>query len=313
MRDGASFRPTELNLLCNRGGLGDSVARLPAVAYILKQYPHVTKVRLIVQDYFVEVATMLLRSDRVEVYGYSKMREVLETYKDTPGMMVDSKHHTTLHTHLTDHAFHTLVDEQVDEVHKQYLQFDFGTTMPGKEVVITTGFTSPTREWLPAYVNEVAHWVRAQGYGVTFLGKKENEHWKDGPQSPIVSTFRDEIDYSLGLDLRDKTTLVEAAQIMHRAAAVVGIDNGLLHLAACTQVPIVFGITTLKPEHRMPYRENVYLVTPPRELKCRFCQSKMNYVYEFDYRTCYFGDYECVKKMEARPFIQELKYALQIK
>ncbi len=314
MRPGTTFRPTELNLLCNKGGLGDSVARMPAIAYILRKYPHVTKVRLIVQDYFKELATALIGSSaRLEVYGYSEMPALLEKYPNTPGMQVDSIHHTTLHTHLTDHAFHTLVDEQVGIEDKQYLRLHFRAQAPANYVVLTTGFTSNTREWLPGSINETAAWCKAQGLDVVFLGKEASTYWA-GKREPTISTFREEVDYSVGIDLREKTSLLEAAEIMSRAVAVVGIDNGLLHLAACTNVPIVFGMTTLHPKHRLPYRkEPTYVVTPPITLGCRFCQSKMNFVYNFDLRTCYYGDYKCVESMHSSRFIKELKNVLRVR
>lgn len=318
MRPNTSFRPIELNLLCNKGGLGDSVARMPAVKYILDNYKHITRVRLIVQDYFVPLAELLLKehAERLDVHGYSTMKELLAAHPNTPGMMVDSVHHTTLRTHLTDHAFNTLVDIAVDEKHKEYIQVEVGTeyrALYGSYVVLCTGFTSQTREWLPEYINEVARWIRAQGLRVVFLGKSEGRYW-ESTNGVTEAHFRTEVDYSVGIDLREKTSLIDALQIMGQAHAVVGIDNGLFHLAACTNVPIVFGLTTLKPEHRVPYRPHgarTYLVLPDKELGCRFCQSKMNFVYNFDHRTCYYGDYKCIEQMGAGKFVRELQSALK--
>jgi ADP-heptose:LPS heptosyltransferase len=308
MRGPNDIRPTELHLWLSKGGLGDTVARLPAIRFILDNYRHVTRVRVFLQDYAVELATHLLNDGRVEVYGYAQARELLEKYPNTPAMMTDAEHHTTLRTHLTDHAFHTLADEIPGEWDKNYLQIradeidvsEFHLREP--YIVITTGFTAPVREMLPAYVNELASWHNMLGKNVVFLGKKQSEFWK-GEQPPTEANFRDEIDFSTGLDLRDGTTLLQAAKIMGEAEAVVGLDNGLLHLAATTEVPIVAGYTTVRPKDRLPYRMgqlgwNVKTVTLTKEeLGCTFCQSQKNFVYNSDFRRCPYGDYKCVEML----------------
>jgi len=313
--DGVPLRPIkEINILSHYGGLGDSVARLPAVNYILEKYEHIQHVNLFVQDYFVEVAQLLLwrHAARLTVRGYSMLEGVLTSQpEDTPGMMCDNIHHTTLRSHLTDHAFHCLADEQVGSRHKRYLQFGFPKQGQGDYVVITTGFTSPTREWLPSSVNDTVDWIAEQGYKVKFLGKSTVEYWQSRGKTSTANFREAEIDFSKGEDLRDKTDLIEAARIMAQAKAVVGIDNGLLHLAACSSVPIIFGFTSVKPEHRLPYRqpgEITLSVLPDKE--CRFCQSKMGFVYKFDFRRCYTNTYKCVASMGARKFIEALREVL---
>ena len=317
MRGANDFRPTELHILFKKGGLGDTVARLPAVRYILDSYQHITTIRLFLQDYAVDLATHLLNDGRVEVYGYSKMPALLEQYPDTPGMTTDSEHHTTLRTHLTDHAFHTLVDEVPPQAAKDYLRIRpdeiVSTIAPISKpyVVITTGFTADVREMLPAYVNEVASWIIANGRQVVFLGKKESEFWA-GRQPPTEATFREEIEYSVGLDLRDKTSLLEAAKIMGEAEAVVGLDNGLLHLAACTDVPIIAGYTSVPPEIRMPYRNGelgwnvkpVFLST--KQLGCSGCQKQAAFVYGMDFRRCYYNSYDCIRMLTPDLYKEQL-------
>ena len=105
---------------------------------------------------------------------------------------------------------------------------------------------------------------------------------------------------------------------MGGAEVVVGLDNGLLHLAACTPVKIVAGYTTVKPAHRMPYRVGelgykVWPVVPDLALKCRYCQSKAGFVYKFDFRSCYYGDYECTINLSADKYIKKIGEALDAK
>lgn len=308
MLDGIPFKPIkEINLLCNKGGMGDSIARMPAVKWVLDNCLHIGRVNLIVQDYFIEVAEELIKDHRLSCFGYSQMEEVLKN--DAPGMMVDSLHHTTMRTHLTDHAFHTLVDISPTVEEKQYLKFKFSQLEPKKQVVLTTGFTSATREWNSEVTNEVAKYCLSRGYEVIFLGSYNSVFW-ESKKGNTPTLFKEGVDYSLGTDLRDKTSIIEAAKIIAESSAIVGLDNGLLHLAACTSTPIVAGFTTVNPKHRIPYtKQRVEIVEPDAELvPCRYCQTKMSFVYNFDLRMCYTNTYKCIKMQRAEPYIKGLQY-----
>lgn len=327
MRENTPLRPIKLNVLFKKGGLGDTIARLPSVRYILQKCDHIEELRLIVQDYAVDYCTEALSAyispNRFKVYGLKDM-EALLSEEGIPGMMTDSNHHTTLRTHLTDHAFHTVADVQLAENEQFYKDYLIPKDLnkyaieglPENYIVITTGFTAAVREWLPSSVNEVCKWIiEERKLDVIFLGKKQNFFW--GQRGITEGTFREEIDYSVGIDLRDSTSLLEASYILSKAKAVVGVDNGLLHLAAAssTTVPIIAGYTTVTPEHRLPYRNggikgsNCYIVEP-KELACKFCQTQLLFLYNFDLRNCFYGDYECITKLKSEEFIRCLSLAL---
>lgn len=330
MRLESDLRPIPvLDLMTSKGGLGDAIARMPAVNYILVNYQHVKLVRLYVQDYFIPLAEHLLsahvNSRRLKVFGYSQMETELKARPSQCAMMTDSEHHTTLRTHLTDHAFHTLADYQPEIEWKNYLNIypkrikqtsnNFTPKRKGDYIVITTGFTAPVREWLPAEINKVIHWCVENNYLPVFLGKTESVFWGN---ASTQGWFRENIAFDQGLNLIDKTDLLEAAKIMAGAAAVVGLDNGLLHLAGCTDVPIVAAYTTVEAKHRAPYRKNklgwnMYIIEPPKDLKCRFCQTQTSFVYNFDYRNCYYNDYKCLPTITGEAFIKGLKEVLYVR
>lgn len=325
MRGVQDLRPIDLHLVFTNGGLGDSIARLASVRYAANNFHHLTEIRLFVQDYFVDLAAHLLNHPKVKVYGYSRLEEITEKNPKTPGKVTDNNHHTTLRTHLTDHAFHTLIDtvpegindKDYPRIRPEKIMLSHKIPEAGKFVVITTGFTAFVRELLPQYVNEItAHCIK-RGYQVVFLGREENVY-HIGKALSTKTEFRiGDIDYSVGVDLRDKTTLLEAAKIMGQAACVVGLDNGLLHLAATTDVPIVAGYTSVDPIHRVPYRHgilgwNVVEVLPPTSLGCRFCQTQMAFVYNTDHRRCYYGDYMCVLETTSKKYIKALDQVLPI-
>jgi ADP-heptose:LPS heptosyltransferase len=160
--------------------------------------------------------------------------------------------------------------------------------------VITTGVTTPSRNIKPEYYNMIIDHVIAKGLTPVFLGKRVTG---TGNQRNIHTVYSDQVNYKLGVDLLDKTSLMQAASIMSRAAFVVGHDNGLLHLAGCTEVPIVFGYNLASPEHREPVRQigkvyNVHL--EHKDLACTFCQSNTNFVIGYNFRQCFYADLKCM-------------------
>lgn len=169
--------------------------------------------------------------------------------------------------------------------------------------VITVNATSPVRTLPSQTVNEIALWLRSRGVTPVFLGKRSllGDYGAETPEG---------INFSLGVDLREKTNLVEAAVVMARAKAVVGLDNGLLHLACCSSVPVVFAFTTADPRHRVPPRQKgakTVVITPPESLSCRFCQSNMKFLIGHDFRNCVYGDTLCCKLLTSDPFITALE------
>lgn len=171
---------------------------------------------------------------------------------------------------------------------------------PGKYAVITTGVTTETRRVQPESWNHVIEYVRERGLTPVFLGKTVVE---TGNHANIHTEYGKELRLDLGVNLVNQTSLMQAAAIMSRARVVIGHDNGLLHLAGCTDVPIVFGYNLASPKHREPKRPhlpghgmyNVHLTS--EDLACNFCQSRTNFVIGFNFRQCFYGDYLCLSKL----------------
>lgn len=305
-----------INLMLLDGGLGDHIASLVAVDYVLKQYPWITPI-IWMPDFLTEFAINAL-PPKTNVKGFSQMRGVYDPTKPTKTTKWDG-HTSPMKIHCVDYAFLKLCDENPDIEYKNYLRPRELVRGPEeKYVVFTTGFTADVREWLPSEINKTAKYVKDKGYNPVFLGQTLV---KTGIAHNIQGNFKEEIDFSVGLNLIDKTTLSEAASIMEDSAAVLGVDNGLIHLAGCTNAPIVGGFTTVKPEIRMPIRNNrlgyeFYPIVPDKTLDCSFCQQKTNFLYGHDYRNCLFKDdaarkNACVKQMTADKFIAHLETILK--
>lgn len=304
----------ELNILLDDGGLGDCIARLPAVKYVMENHPHM-QIRLWVPDYFLDFAKRSL-PDKVITRGFS---EAAKKYNEhLPARAFRVHIHTNLSTHMTDHAFNIICNKSVEPKDKNYIKIDTSDVnvtkfkLPEKFVVITTGFTAEVREMRPDIVNTLVSYIKSKGYEIVFLGKEETSN---GYLHTIKGTFKSDINFAEGTNLINKTNLVESHAVISKAKTVVGLDNGLLHVASCTDIPIVGGFTTVEPKYRMAYRNDVlgynyYPVVPPESLNCRFCQSNWTFTYEHDFKTCYYKDYECTKQLSASRYIEQLEKIL---
>lgn len=304
--------PIRLNVYLENGGLGDQICRLPAVDYILTMGTHLQHVNLFVPKYFIEVAKNALakHAAKLTVYSHAALRLVQEQEPDTPSVITNEHHHSTLRTHLVDHAFRVLADIDAPPNFRNYLQLDLSSIdltkfpIPPEYVVITTGFTAPVRQWPSQIVNHVIDHVKKMGYRVVFLGKKQVD-------STLKGHFADDINYFKGINLIDKTSLLEAAAIMEKATVVLGVDNGLIHLAGCTNAFIIAGYTSVAPEYRMPIRYGmlsyrVRPIVPDVDLGCRGCQSQTHFNYRHDFRECFYGDYACLPQLRFKKWKEVL-------
>lgn len=312
-----------INLMLLDGGLGDHVASLVAVDYIIQNYTWI-KPLVWMPDYLTDFARNVLPEDTY-IKGFSEMRGQYDPTKTTKTTKWDGNT-SPMKIHCLDYAFLRLCDENPSIEHKNYLRIkldkiDMQTIdLPDKYVVFTTGFTAEVREFLPEHINRLAKYLIYKGYKPVYLGETQT---KTGLSHVIKGTFKDEIDFSAGINLIDKTSILQAATIMHHSAAVIGVDNGLLHLAGCTKAPIVGGFTTVSPEIRMPVRNNVlghnyYPVVPDKDLGCGFCQQKTNFLYGHDYKKCWYKEKKererimCVDQMTYEKFMLELEKVLNV-
>lgn len=316
-RDGHFRSKQPVNILFNIGGLGDYVGAMTAIKYIKETWKHV-EINLIVPDFFQELAKNLVPGITIRKFSDGNHHWL----NGQPSYQYRNVH-DTLRTHIVDNAFSLFANKQVEIEHKNYCKLDTKSidiskfNLPEKYVVITTGFTAEVREMLPHVVNEVASYAKKKGYEVVFLGNKGVPTGLDS-QKILVGNFKQEVDFTVGHNLIDQTNLLEAGKIISNAKAIVGVDNGLLHLAGTTDIPIVAGFTTVSPELRLPYRNNMlgwncYTIVPDASLKCRFCQSNWNFDFKNNYTKCYYkenkmdNEIKCVKMLTGLKFINELE------
>lgn len=303
-----------INFLMDSGGLGDLIGSIPAINYVYKHHPHVIA-HLWVPDFAFELTKRSLPNDinRLVIRPHSMSHKYNDKFY---GRCVGKHIHTNLGTHQTKHAFSTLVNTEVELDEMNYLSVDTKDVdvskfnLPAKYIVMSTGFTSPVREFLPKHVNKVSEYIVSKGYSPIFLGRTESSN---GAGHIIKGQFKEDINYSLGINIIDKTSLLETHKIISGAKTIVGLDNGLLHLAGTTEIPIVGGFTTVAKEHRMPIRHgeigwNFYPVEVSKEkLACIGCQSNFQFTYNHNFTSCFYDDYACLELLNSDLYIEQLE------
>ncbi len=323
LRPGWEPPKVHLNILSGYGGLGDTIARLPAFRYLHDHYEHVSATIYVLDGFYDLVRYLLPPTPRRE---YKKLSEAPWGLKK-PIVEFDPDRITSLHLHLTDQAFLMLMDmlppTQADKAYVRAEKVKFRNNKFRKvesgTVVFTTDFTAATRAWPAVHINTLGRMVREAGLTPVLLGS--TEPIPTGATDDFITARTDKgINTEIFLDLRGKTTLIEALAVIQRSRAVVGVDNGLLHLAHCTDVPVVMGFTSLTPEHRVPVREayGPYAMLPDvvrgAELTkvltalvpCAGCQSR-GFAVNMDWRNCVFDDYLCLMTLTASRFWDKLK------
>lgn len=316
-RENTQCVPMRVNFVFLNGGGGDLIAWTPAIRWLAERATWIDGT-WIVPVYFRELAEYWLKPymPRWNILTYEELKGVPKV-DDAPvrgpiHLQTESLNATGAHLLTCGWVYFTNKEKApdgnsadgrpwdsypyLDQAHLDTVKLpnEVMGLAAKRYVVVTTGITTPSRNVPPQYWNYIIEYVRSLGLTPVFLGK---ESVITGNASNIHTQFSRELRLNLGVNLINQTSLMQAASIMSRAAVVIGHDNGLLHLAGCTDVPIVFGYNLASPEHRMPRRPsgNVFNVTlTNKELACNHCQSTSNFVIGFNYRECRYSDLKCI-------------------
>lgn len=305
-RKGTELEYRHYNFTLNKGGLGDTIAALPAIKFVLDYHKNII-VNLWTHDYAVDLCQKVF-----EQYKNITVKGMSAYYTEADETLYTRSPHahriTNLSMNMVDQAFLSIVGTIPEDKYKSYLQLDpidvSHFNLPTLYAVVTTGFTSETREWSAQSVNEVSDYLVAQGITPVYLGKSYTPAYKD---TGITGNFK--ADYTKGINLIDKTNLFEAYSIMNDSIVTLGLDNGLMHLQSMGKGEAVWGFTTVRPEHRLPPNTNHLVVLPTKEeLACIQCQSDMTFVPDgHNFTRCIYGDYKCLDLMTSDKWIKKLK------
>lgn len=291
-RSGTELQCIPICFAVNEGGLGDFLTWIPALQWIAEECPHVHGT-LLVHGFLLDLAKYFF-----DKYAHWKV-SLIEDYRKIPGDMaamgfvpgVSPSIFNAMSSRLSIpgwayfanmaeipegwDVYPDLTDLESPDLGKLGLELS-------KYVCFTPGATAGTRAVPGSFLNPIIEWCDSQKLTPVFLGKSNLT-----PDLPVnFARAR----YDLGVDLRDQTTTLEAAAIMKYAYATLGLDNGLLHLAACTGGNVIFGYNITTVEHRRPRIRapgrliDVFLTKA--ELPCIGCQSDMALSVPHDFRFC---------------------------
>jgi len=122
--------------------------------------------------------------------------------------------------------------------------------LPEKYVVIHPAQTWESRTWKRENWQKLVDSLNDLGIFVVAIGRDDAEYSDHLSQEKPAWN----LDITLGLDLTNKTNLDQSWYIISKAACVITMDSGVLHLAGTTDTHIIQLGSSIHPFYRAPYR-----------------------------------------------------------
>lgn len=302
---------TTVNCLLADSGMGDLLCAIMPINYILNNCPWINLL-IWVPDYMTSFCKNVLPKSAI-IRGYTDATKKYDPKK--PGITTKlTSQHTPTKCHPIEYAYHMLCDISPTLEQQSYLKINpvdiSKFKLPEKFIVIQGAYAETVKTMPPETFNKLTDYVIQKGYTPVYLGKTEN---KTGLKNvKHTAKIDEEYDLTKGINLLNKTDLIESASIIDKAELFIGMDGGLTHLAGFTDTNIISGYTFAKDTTLMPIRDgtlgkNVYSILPNDDLKCKFCQSNLILLYDFEFRSCLYGDYVCVKHMTFEKFKNKIE------
>lgn len=299
-RPGTQIRPGPVKFIFNAGGMGDFINYSAAILWIASHCPWIHGT-VYVSDFFVPFLRHILKDFPKWLVAGGNQIQLNDVCYIGPELVVNGHNISkqlcnATGSHLMDLGFQYFANMQAAPADWTLPYLEFGTEdlaeglVPQKYVVFTPGAVLPVRATSGVHLNPLIAYVLRKGFTPVFLGKRH-------VTETLGATFADDIDYHRGIDLREQTTVLEAAAVMQHSACVLGLDNGLLHLAACTEANLIFGYNITNVKDRAPRRyrgKTIHVTVPKEELACIGCQSNGKLMLNHNYQNCYYGDQKCI-------------------
>lgn len=293
------FRPGKVsrhvaNFGITQGGLGDYICYISVLRWIAENFPHIDG-RIYAIEWFHELAENVMKPflDRWRIYP----RESLTQDKlKRPTFVPHQFPINRIGANAIDLAFIYYMSMTPAPKDCYYAKLDLtqieSLGEPASPYAVMTPAASNGPKTMTAKAfNGIKDYLLKRGITPMFLGKRDI----DAKRKVSVC---DDYDFSGGVDLTEQTTLLQAAALISKAKLVIGLDNGLLHLAAMTDVPIIYGYTLSSVEHTKPRRKSgiIHDIFPdPNVLTCTFCQSKMRMMGKIEFARCAYDDNLCTE------------------
>lgn len=291
----------------NSAAVGDLIAAAPSVKYAIDNFHTKADYRVAVFPDFRDIFHFV-PADKIIDVKEPYPNDFAIRYLNAPGPGKNVCKMTPSRMKLTHYGSINLLARVLPDDQLRYVPLKpvdvggFGIDFSRSVIIITT-YRDKQRTILKGEILKISEYVAAKGLVPVYVGRRGAVSiWKD---NLAVSDF----EYpGFGVDLRDKTSLVELASMMSVARAVVGMDSGPIHLAFTTSVPVVCGFTTVNPTNRVPYRGLAKTASIVPNILCNFCESDWSLNF-WNFNKCPrgMGLAECVTKMTSDKFIAGLE------
>lgn len=311
--DFKKYGKTTVNALICDNGLGDLLCSIMPLNHIVKDCPWINLL-IWVPDYMVDFVKNVLPKNTI-IRGFSEAEKKYDAKKPGITTRVNTQH-SPMRIHPSKFAYHMLCDMDPSLEQMSYLKVNpiniSKFNLPEKFVVMQGAFTEQVKTMPIKTFNSLVDYVITKGYTPVFLGREINETGKDGItyKANIVEGY----DYSKGINLMNKTNLVESASIMDKSKLVICMDGGLSHLAGFTNSKIIAGYTFASDKQLMPTRDSIFgkdvhSVVPEESLNCKFCQTNITLLFNHDFRSCLYTEdkFTCQKQMTFEKFKQKIE------
>lgn len=315
-RPGTVVNKLKCRFILGNGGTGDLICYLQPLKWVEVTWKHVEKT-VYTFPYFVHVAKAFLDDTWTFLETKDNGEVQVPDADKYPILIPDVRGRINLAgKHALDFGFDWFSNGATPEdwnFYPRLKDFKMGGLVNkalgiGKYAVMTPGAKFGVRQMLPEQYNAIVSHLKSKGVTPVHIGKSEAN-----------TVFDSKYDYS-GLDLRDQTSILEAMLVMDKAEVVVGLDNGMLHVAGCTDTPIVFGYTVALPVHRRPRRPsgNVFDVEPDRkDVPCYGCQSNARYIMKDLQGVCLYAgtewDKACITHLTVEKWTNAIDLALKVR
>lgn len=304
---GTKIPVVKMNFAMAGAGMGDHICYMPGMIWAAKNVPYI-KGRIWVARFMNQMFKNLMRDFPTwtvnpieDIATGMEARTVLRGVGITHNGMKAPQHLNGCGTHLVNVGFAFLNQNPPPEGADVMPQLDFSIEepeslaspieLPEKYIVFTTGGTVPARTVPGEYWNPIIDHAISRGYMPVFLGTTR-------VAGTLDVEFPEGCDYHKGINLINKTSIMQAAWIMRNAECVLGLDNGLIYVASCTDADIVCGYNTVHPRERRPKRagdgkwEEIYL--SKKDLQCSSCQTDMELLVVHSFKYCFYGHKRCI-------------------
>lgn len=291
----------------NSAAVGDLVAAAPSLKFAIDNFHSSTEYLVGIYPDFKDIFPFVPENKFTEVKTeYPPEFSIMRLNASRPDNKSVCKL-TPSRLKLTQFGSISLLGRVLSDVELRYIPLKkvdvshYGIDFKNSVIIITT-YRDKQRTILPNEIRKIAEYVASKGLTPVYAGKTGAiSIWKN---HLAISDF----EYpGFGIDLRDKTSLLELTTLMGMSKAVVGMDSGPIHLAFTTDVPVVCGFTTVGPQMRVPYRGLAPTIPVTPNIICNFCESDWHLNF-WNFNTCprKLELAECVTKMTSNKFIAAL-------